>query len=921
VSDVMSAEMAETAEGDSSAAADGGARSTLWHNLAPDEACARLRVEPGAGLDGGEVERRRAEVGPNKLAEAKKEPGWKAFLRQYRDLMQLVLLGAAIVSMAALQEFSTGVVIIGLTVLNAILGLNQEGKAAESVAALQKMLLIRAHVRRDGSVVDVPSEELVPGDIVLFEAGDKVPADGRLLVAATLEIEEAALTGESTPVLKSVEAVPGDEVPLGDRVDMAYMNSTVTRGRGEMVVTATGMATEVGQISGMLSQVQQEKTPLTRQLDQLTVIITIMAAAALVLVVVIGLLRGDSFDDLFLIGISLAIAAIPTGLPAVVTTMLSLGTQALAAKGAIVKRLRSVETLGSTSAICSDKTGTLTLNQMTARQLIVVGRRYSVDGEGYSTNGRILRVAGDSDTPLEPFLMPMALANDASVRDGEIVGDPTEAALVVLAAKGGLDVDETRRLYPRVGEVPFDSDYKLMATFHELKGDDGRTFVRCFVKGAPDVLLARSGRVRDATGGTVPVDEGRDRVLAENDRLAGEGLRVLAVASRDLDPAEFDPGGTLLDEVHDLTLLALVAIVDPPRKEARDAIARCREAGIRARMITGDHVTTAATIAGQLGIEGRAMSGTEFAALSDEELEQQVEEIGVVARVAPEDKVRLVETLKRKGNVVAMTGDGVNDAPALKRADIGVAMGITGTEVTKEAGDMILTDDNFATIVSAVEGGRGIYDNLMKYVRIQLVMLGAFILLFVGAAIFDVAAGAPLTPLQILWINFAVDVLLAVGLGFDSAAPGLMRRQPRDASAPVVDRGVATRLTVASVVMAGLALGIVAWGDSKYELIVSTTMGLTTLSLMHIVGAMEAREPTESIFTRYTIANRRFVLLMGTSFVLTFLVTALRPLQRIFATVDLTSRQWGVCLLGPILFLAFAELGKLLDRRRTAASR
>jgi P-type Ca2+ transporter type 2C len=891
--------------------------AVAWHGLPADEACAQLGADPGSGLDTAEVERRRAQYGLNKLAEAKKEPGWHTFLRQYRDLMQLVLLGAAIVSMAALQEFSTGVVIIGLTVVNAILGLNQEGKAAESVAALQKMLLIRAHVRRGGEKMDIPAEELVPGDIALFEAGDKIPADGRLLVAATLEIEEAALTGESTPVLKSIEPVTGDDVPLGDRVDMAYMNSTVTRGRGEMVVTATGMSTEVGQISGMLSQVQEEKTPLTRQLDQLTVLITLMAAAALVLVIVIGLLRGDSFDDLFLIGISLAVAAIPTGLPAVVTTMLSLGTQALAAKGAIVKRLRSVETLGSTSAICSDKTGTLTLNQMTARQLIVVGRRYSIEGEGYSTEGKILRVAGESDTPLEPILLPMALANDAAVHDGEIVGDPTEAALVVLAEKGGLDVDETRRIYPRVGEVPFDSEYKLMATFHEME-DDGRKVVRCFVKGAPDVLLARSSHIRDVDGSSLPADgPARDKVLAENDRLAGEGLRVLAVGSRDIDPGAFDPGATLLDEVQGLTLVALVAIVDPPRKEARDAIALCKKAGIRVRMITGDHATTAAAIANQLGIDGRALPGTEFAALADDELTEQVEEIGVVARVAPEDKVRLVETLKHKGNVVAMTGDGVNDAPALKRSDIGVAMGITGTEVTKEAGDMILTDDNFATIVTAVEGGRGIYDNLMKYVRVQLVMLGGFILTFVGAAIFDVAGGAPLTPLQILWINFAVDVLLAIGLGFDAPAPGLMRRAPRDASAPIVDRGLGIRLGVASVVMAGLALGVVAWGEHRYDLVVATTMGLTTLSLMHIVAALEAREPTGSIFTHYTIANHRFVKLVGAAAVLTFLVTALSPLQRIFDTVSLTSSQWGICLLGPIVFLAFAELGKLLDRRRS----
>ena len=529
---------------DMTTTAEASRDATAWHGLTADQACEQLDVHASSGLDAGEVERRRAQFGPNKLEEAEKEPGWRAFLRQYRDLMQLVLLGAAIVSMVALQEFGTGLVIIGLTVLNAVLGLNQEGKAAESVAALQKMLVIRAHVRRGGQLAEVPAEELVPGDIVVFEAGDKIPADGRLLVAATMEIEEAALTGESTPVLKAVDPIAGADVPLGDRLDMAYMNSTVTRGRGEMVVTGTGMNTEVGQISGMLSGVQQEKTPLTRQLDQLTVLLTIMAGAALALVVVIGLLRGDDFDELFLIGISLAVAAIPTGLPAVVTTVLSLGTQALAAKGAIVKRLRSVETLGSTSAICSDKTGTLTLNQMTARQLVMVGRRYSIEGEGYSTEGAIRRVGGDAtDTPLEPFMLAMALANDAAVHDGEIVGDPTEAALVVLAAKGGLDVDETRRVYPRLGEVPFDSEYKLMATFHELE-EGGRKIVRCFVKGAPDVLLARSSQVRGADGSDVPADEARDRVLAENDRLAGEGLRVLAVASRDLDRRRSRPTAT-----------------------------------------------------------------------------------------------------------------------------------------------------------------------------------------------------------------------------------------------------------------------------------------------------------------------------------------------------------------------------------------
>jgi P-type Ca2+ transporter type 2C len=885
-----------------------------WYRLSADEVCQRLEVDPAIGLSTAEVVERRARYGSNKLAEEAKEPGWRAFLRQYRDLMQLVLLGAAFVSIVALQEISTGLVVIGLTVVNAVMGLHQEGKAAESVAALRQMLIMTAGVRRDGQLLEVPAEELVPGDIVGFEAGDKVPADGRVLVAATLEIEEAGLTGESTPVSKVVEAVEGTDVPLGDRVDMAYMNSQVTRGRGEMVVTATGMSTEVGHISGMLSGVQQEKTPLTKQLDQLTVIITIMAAAALVLIIILGLARGEDFDDLFLTGITLAIAAIPTGLPAVVTMLLSVGTRELADKGAIVKRLRSVETLGSTSAICSDKTGTLTLNQMTARQLVIVGRRFNVDGEGYSTDGRIMRVAGTGDSTLEPFMLPMALANDAVIRDGACIGDPTEGALVVLAAKGGLDIEETRRTYPRLGEVPFDAEYKLMATFHEMD-DAGRKVVRCFVKGAPDVLLARSSRYMNADGSAEPMGDASTQVLEENDRLAGEGLRVLAVARRDFDPATFDPASDLLALVTDLELLALVGIVDPPRKEAKDAIALCKDAGIRVRMITGDHATTAAAIAGQLGIEGRALTGAEFAALSDEELSAQVGDIGVVARVAPEDKVRLVSMLKQQGNIVAMTGDGVNDAPALTRADIGVAMGITGTEVTKDAAEMILTDDNFATIVSAVEGGRGLYDNLMKYIRVQMIMLAGFILLFLGAGIFDIANGTPLLPLQVLWINFAIDVLLAFGLGFDAATPGLMQRQPRSPAEPVIAPALGVRLGFAGLLIAVGTLVVVAWAEDRYDLITATTMGLTTISLLHIVAALEWRDPYRSILHLDTFANGRFNLLVLAALVLTFLATTIDGLNRILDTVSLDGQQWRVCFIAVAGYFVLAELGKLVLRR------
>jgi P-type Ca2+ transporter type 2C len=888
--------------------------TTDWYGLSVGETCQRLEVDPALGLSAAEVIARRQRYGPNKLAEEAKEPGWKAFLRQYRDLMQLVLVGAAVVSIVALQDVSTGLVVLGLTVVNAVMGLHQEGKAAESVAALRQMLIMTARVRRDGERVQVPAEELVPGDIVGFEAGDKVPADGRILVAATLEIEEAGLTGESTPVAKSVDPVTGTDVPLGDRVDMAYMNSQVTRGRGEMVVTATGMSTEVGHISGMLSGVEQEKTPLTKQLDQLTVIITIMAAAALVLIIILGLARGEDFDSLFLTGITLAIAAIPTGLPAVVTMLLSVGTRQLAEQGAIVKRLRSVETLGSTSAICSDKTGTLTLNQMTARELVVVGRRFNVDGEGYSTNGRILRVAGGGDSPLEPFMLPMALANDAVIRDGACIGDPTEGALVVLAAKGGLDVEETRRNHPRIAEVPFDAEYKLMATFHEMD-HAGRKVVRCFVKGAPDVLLARSSRYLDADGSSAPMGDASEQVLAENDRLAGEGLRVLAVARRDFDPASFDPTIDLLALVTDLELLALVGIVDPPRKEAKDAIALCKEAGIRVRMITGDHATTAAAIAGQLGIEGRALTGAEFAALPDDELLAQVGEMGVVARVAPEDKVRLVSVLKQQGNIVAMTGDGVNDAPALTRADIGVAMGITGTEVTKDAAEMILTDDNFATIVAAVEGGRGLYDNLMKYIRVQMIMLAGFILLFLGAGIFDIANGTPLRPFQVLWINFAIDVLLAFGLGFDAATPGLMQRRPRSPDQPVIAPALGVRLGFAGLLIAAGTLAIVAWGEDRYDLVTATTMGLTTISLLHIVAALEWRDPYRSIFHRDTFANGRFNLLMLAALVLTFLATTIDGLNAILDTVELDGDQWRVCFIAVAGYLALAELGKLILRR------
>src|SRR3954452_7110145 len=731
------------------------------------EVAASLGVDPGTGLSADEVRSRLSSHGANKLTGAKKESGLQAFLRQYRDFMQIILLGAAVVSLVVTGDVGTALVLFGLTLFNAVIGLRQEAKAEESVKALAQMMKTIARVRRDGQAIEVDAEQLVPGDVVLVEAGIRIPADGRVCVAATLEIEEAALTGESLPVGKSLAPVPGENVPLGDRTCMVYMNTAVTRGRGEFVVTATGMDTEIGHIADMLANTTTDKTPLQKQLDGLSKIIAVIAGIALIFVVLLGLLRGESFDTLFITGVALAVAAIPTGLPAVVTALLSMGTREIARRNAIVKRLPAVETLGSTSVICSDKTGTLTLNKMTAREMAIPGQnRFTVSGEGYGIVGEIRHVGG-SHVELDPYLLPMVLCADA-VLDGEtLIGDPTEGALIVLGAKGGLDVEETRRAIPRVAEVPFDSDYKFMATFHEMTADDGRPVVRCYVKGAPDVLISRATTLRHPDGSLVPItDDNRHLAIDANDQIANAGERVMVVAQRDFEPSVLTAGGDLIDNVQELTLLAMVGIVDPPRPEARVAIADCHDAGIRVRMITGDHATTAAAIAGELGIEGRAVTGTEFAAMSDEQLKVELDDIGVIARVATEDKVRLVRLLKEKGNVVAMTGDGVNDAPALKTADIGVAMGITGTEVSKEAAVMILTDDNFATIVGAVSYGRTLYDNLLKYLRFQMSTLVAYIAIFVVAGVLNIAAGSPLNPMQILWLNMVVDIPLAIALGF-----------------------------------------------------------------------------------------------------------------------------------------------------------
>jgi Ca2+-transporting ATPase len=901
----------------------GDSRSVAWHTLAPEDVGGRLAVAPATGLSATEAAARLASVGPNKFAEAEVEPRWRAFVRQYRDPMQIVLLVAGIGSLYPLKELGTGLVLLFLTLFNAVLGLRQEGKAAEAVAALQKMMIVKARVRRDSELIQVPAEELVPGDVVSIEAGDVVPADGRLLSAATLEVAESALTGESLPVSKGVAAVESADTPLGDRTDMVYMNTNVTRGAGSFVVTSTGMGTEVGHISNMLQTTEDADTPLTIQLKKLTNQILFIAGAAVALSIILNLSRDESFDTVFTAAIAFAISAIPTGLPAVVTTILSYGTQQLAKANAIMKRLRSTETLGSTSAINSDKTGTLTLNQMTAVELTIPGRRYTISGGGYATEGTIKHVFGQAEVPLEQFLLPMALCADAVVKDGDLVGDPTEGALVVLAEKGGIDVVETRQHYPRVAELPFDAAYKLMATFHRMRDESGREVVRALVKGAPDQLLARAASRPDPEDlSIVPVDDAfKQRYMDENERLASQGLRVMATGRKDFDLGSFDASADLLAQLDGLTVLALAGIVDPPRPTAKAAITTAHEAGMQVRMITGDHAVTAAAIAKELGISGRAITGAEFKAMSDDELDTAIDGVGVIARVAPEDKVRLVETLKRKGHIVAMTGDGVNDAPALKSADIGIAMGITGTEVSKEAATMILTDDNFATIVKAVELGRGLYDNLTKYIRFQMGVLVGFIVTFLGASIFNIVGGVPFVPLQTLYVNFTTQVLQAIGLGYGRPAEGLMKRKPRPSDEQILPRPLLLWVGVAGLVLGGATLGVIGWADDHYgSSAIARTMGLTTFAISNVVFSLTTRDERSSVFSLDILGDRTFLMCTGGSIAAIVLGTELGIFQRVLGTVHLTGHQWLVCIVVGLAIIPVSEARRLLLQRRGSAT-
>lgn len=918
-----------------------------WHTRPATEVAQELAVDVASGLSAEKVARRLEEHGPNALDEESSRPLWRRIVGLLTEPMTIVLLVAALVSAVVSGEVKTPVVILAVVVFNAVLNLVQESRAERSLQALEAMTVTTARVRRGGRVTEVDARDLVPGDVVLVEAGDVVPADGRLVETTGLEIQESALTGESAPVPKDAAALDEPDANLGDRDGMAFMSTEVTRGRGALVVTGTGMATEIGRVADMLGRAGQEATPLQRQIAHLAKLLSIIAGVVVAIVFVQGMLRGNALEELFLTAVSLAVATIPEGLTAVVAFTLAMGASRLARRGAIIKDLSSVETLGSTAHIATDKTGTLTVNQMTVREVFAAGRLFEVSGEGYSTDGEIT-VTGEEPAPdIRAALLAMALASDAVLQqdadgaENTVVGDPTEGALVVLATKGGLDVDEARQDWPRAAEVPFDSARKYMATFHrwEDAGDGSasewassakstdQTESRLLVKGGPDVVLGRCDRVNAPEGPVALDDDWRARVKQVNEEIGSRGLRALAIAQRDFTPGELDLGAAAsaspdeLDEhVAGLTLLALVALVDPPRPEARTAVDEARSAGIAVHMITGDHVATASAIAKDLGIEGDAVSGAELDRMSDDELARRGPDLGVLARVSPEHKIRMVEALQSDGSVVAMTGDGVNDAPALKQADIGIAMGITGTEVSKGAAKMILTDDNFATIVTAVREGRGIYDNVVKFVRFQIGTAWGFVIIFLLSGILGLAGGAPFTALQVLWVNIIMDGPPAMALGLDHPEEGVMQRRPRPVGERILNHSRVRRIIVASAVMAAGTLAVLALTPGPApragEPTPAGTVAFTTFVLFQVFNLLNVRSQEKSVFSRHTFTNRALWISLAAIVALQVAVVYVPVLQDLFGTTTMTGLQWAIAAGVASSVLGVEEIRKTVSRSR-----
>ncbi len=888
-----------------------------WHRLSQDEAVQALQSDATRGLDSDEAARRLLRYGENRLLEAAKRPVWLKFLDQFRNLLVIVLLFAAVLAWA-IGDLKDAVVIIAVVLLNASLGFYQEHRAERTLEALKGMLAASARVRRDGHDLSLPASDLVPGDIVLLEAGDRIPADGRLLAAHNLEVIEAALTGESHAVGKATAALAEGDLPLGDRINLLYMNTVLTRGRAELLVTETGMGTEMGRLAGMISSAEPAQTPLQKQLDHLGKKLAGIAGVVVVAIFGLDLARGQPWAESAMTAVALAVAAIPEGLPAVVTVTLAIGMWRMAQNRAILKKLAAVETLGSTTVICSDKTGTLTLNQMTARAGWFAGAAFTVSGEGYASAGAI-------DLPptvdARPYLLPMALCTDSQISAGELVGDPTEGALWVLAQKGGLAPEAEQERAPRIAEIPFDSVHKFMATFHHA----GET-VEMFIKGAPGVLLKHASDWLAGEGGQAGALDAdmRARVAAEVERMAEQSLRVIAVARRIIPASEFDPAGDLTVWVGKWTFLGLAGLLDPPRPEAAAAIARCQHAGIAVKMITGDHKGTAAAIGRELGLlAGGAgvISGAELDVLDDAGLAARINGISVFARVSPTHKVRIVKALQAAGHVVAMTGDGVNDAPALKAADIGIAMGITGTAVTREAASMVLTDDNFATIVRAVEEGRVVFDNIVKFVRFQLSTNIGAILTVLAATLAGMPA--PFTAIQLLWINIIMDGPPAMTLGVEPARGGIMLEAPRDQSREILTLPRLGRLALYGLTMMVGTLWLFQHGLDQHGATYALTLAFTTFVLFQFFNVFNARNEHGSAFNAHFLHNGKLWMALTGVLAMQGLVVHWAPAQALFGTTDLALADWlrAAMAASSVLLLDEArKLGGRLVGRRTSMS-
>ncbi len=915
--------------------------SDIWHALEASNVVSTLRTSPSAGLSMEEATQRLKEFGPNELEEADRPSLLRMILEQFNNFIVIVLILAAAIS-AFLGDYVEAVAIMAIVVLNAILGVIQERRAEEALAALRRLAAPEAQVLRGGRRSTIPARELVPGDIVFLEAGNYIPSDLRLVETVNLRIEEAALTGESVPVSKDAHLVLTQDQALGDRRNTAFSGTLVSYGRGKGVVVSTGMRTQIGMIAAMLQSVREEPTPLQNKLDQLGKMLGWAALAVCGMVFLFGWVRGVDALEMFLVAVSLAVAAVPEGLPAVVTITLALGMREMITRHALIRRLASVETLGSTTVICSDKTGTLTQNQMTVTRMWVDGRQFEVTGSGYEPVGEF-RLDGKridlGDYPAtSTALWVAALANDAQVEeergeDGQpgtrVVGDPTESALLIAALKAGATREELERAYPRIDEIPFDSNRKRMTTVHKIKDPavedvspfyDGelKEWEVAAVKGAPDIVLDLCTRIQNMKDQAVPLDaETRERILEANASMARSALRVLAVAYR---VEEDVPDEATPEKVeHDFIFVGLMGMIDPPRPQARPAIQKARRAGIRTVMITGDYPDTAEEIAEEIGLleAGHGvLTGSELDRMSDDTLSEKVKTVDVFARVSPEHKVRIVDALKESGEIVAMTGDGVNDAPALKRSDIGVAMGVTGTDVAKETADMVLTDDNYASIVAAVEQGRIIYANIRKFVFYLLSCnLAEIVVIFVA-----ILAGlpSPLSPIQLLWLNLITDGAPALALGMEKGDPDTMDRPPRPPQEPVINKPMRIRIGIQTIAIAVATLAAYLMGIAMYPGVPeeAKTMAFVTLSFSELLRAFTARSDNYPVLRIGIFSNRVMVYAVLSSILLLFGVIYLPFLQPIFNTVPLGWAEWQVVL--PLLFVPaiVAELTKWVMGRR-----